>query len=193
MFMMNYRVCGTIRSQSDDTRLKISGYMVIDNRLRLWEGSTTSSASLAPLALDYLQYSYFISEYSFSIYSFAISNTSPPNTTYSFSGTAGSLYMERSSGGAMGDLMWFLENGTGNWTNWTGEDFFCFHEDLTAYDLYNEMHELAPIIRLTNLDYIQNDTILNPPVWCDILLTKTGPVGQDTPQVPPPPTGFAIK
>ena len=100
---------------------------------------------------------------------------------YSFFGSPGVFYMERADFG-MGDLMWSLDNGSGSWSEWIGEDFHFFHEDMTPYDLFNEWDKLAPIIQLRCLDYLFFDPILGgcENIHTDIVLTRTTPVPEPT-------------
>lgn len=163
----NYSVNGTLKKSNDQQIFNVCGHMIIDDTLRLWIGGPPSPP--APLGLKNAQFSYFIPEYSLTV------------NEYSFFGSAGSFYMERSDFG-MGDLMWFLDYGCGNWTNWTGEHFHFFHENMTPYDLFNEWNQLAPIIQLTCLDYLFYDPILGgcENICTDIVLERNHPVPEPT-------------
>ena len=161
--LWNYNVNGTIQKDNADQIFNVTGNIVIDDTLRMWSGG--SQAPPAPPGLENAQFSYFIPEYSLEI------------NEYSFLGSAGNFYMERFELD-MGDIMWFLEDGSGDWTSWTGESFNFFHADMTPYDLFNEWDVLAPIIQLTSLDYLYFDPILGgcENIYTDIVLTRTSAV-----------------
>ena len=173
--LFNYTVSGTLENTDDHTQFTVSGNIIIDDTLRLWAGSASDPAPEAPPELGNNQYSYFIPKYSLKI-----TETLSPHNSYDFLGTSGNFYIERPAPLGIGDLMWFLDNGAGSWNEWTGENFYWYHEDTTLYDLYTEMAELAPIIRLTSLDYRFNDPIFSDSVNTDIVLTRFAPVPEPT-------------
>lgn len=142
--LWNYSADGKI--VNDNQVYTVTGNVVIDDTLRLWSGDLSIPAPPAT-EIGNNQYSYFISQYSFNI-----SCESSPQSAYHFQGTGGSFYMERFDS-MMGDLMWFLDNGSGEWDYWIGEHFYFYHSDWTLYDLFSEMDVLAPYIRLTETWY----------------------------------------
>jgi hypothetical protein len=164
--LWNYNVNGTIQKGDDDQIFNISGHMTIDDTLRLWMGNPPWIAPPAPSGLENGQFSYFIPEYSLKI------------DEYSFFGSAGNFYMEKMENG-VGDIMWFLEDGSGDWTEWTGEDFrFFYPGDTTLNAIFNEWGKLAPTIQLRCLDYMDYDPIFGGTNnWnTDIVLTRGAPV-----------------
>ena len=164
-----YEASGSLKNIGDDRQFEISDSVVIDDSLRLWNGSTETPAPLASTALGNNQYSYFISSYSFEISEIATSDQ------YSFSGDSGCFYIERFDSG-IGDLMWFLDDGSGNWHTWTGENFHWFHSDMSSCNLFDETNKLAPIIQLTALDYFFDDPIFSVSVNTELWLSKTNPI-----------------
>ncbi len=158
-----YTACGLIRRSNSPTELYVSGAVIVDPTFRLWGSSPPDPAPLPP---GNNQYSYYISGYSLCTYS-----CEQPRVAYHFSGTKGSLYIERDDSG-LGDLMWFLEGGTGNLTECYGENFLFYNSDMSDYDMYDQIHVLAPFIRLTDLQIPPDNPILQHPMNCDVMLTK---------------------
>lgn len=166
-----YEVNGNIENRGTDTnQFLVSGNMIIDDTLKLWGGG------IAPEELGSYQYSYSIESYSFEIIDVA-----KPSQKYSFSGDKGSFYMERSHM-SMGDDMWFLENGTGEWSDWIGELMCWYNDDFSAYDIFNNINVLAPVISLKFLAYLTDDPIINEMNYTDILLTRSDKVSEPVPE-----------
>ncbi len=163
----NYSADGTI--VNDNQVYTVTGNVVIDDTLRLWSGDSSMPATPATEIENY-QYSYFISQYSFKI-----SCDSSPHSIFLFQGTGGNFYMERMDD-MMGDLMWFFDNGSGEWDYWIGESFYFYHLDRTQYDLFSEIDVLAPYVRLSDTWYglgLGEDWLY---ASTDITLSRSAPI-----------------
>jgi PEP-CTERM motif len=137
-----YAVNGSIADNQQDT-LQIAGGLYIDDQLRSWDGGqAVTSGSPA-------QYQYSITGYSLQV------------GNYAFSGKSGSLFMDS----AIGDLMWFLNDGVGPWQEWGGENFYFFNADGSPAQVidsseHHYINSLSPLIELTGLLSNPNDPIL---------------------------------
>lgn len=160
-----YSARGTVTRSNPPTEFYISGAVMIDPTLRLWHGSPSDPADPAPLPPGNNQYSYHIPGYSLCAYTME-----QPRAVYHFCGTGGSLYIERTDTD-LGSLEWFLEKGTGTLPKCWGEEFRFYNDDMSDYDMFNQIHILAPFIRLT---YLMTQDIPNfeQPVNCDVMLAK---------------------
>ena len=140
--LWSYSAHGTVVDSGNISR-EILGSMIMSDDLMYWH----SNDPIPPgTELIDQQYKYLISDFSLNV------------GEYSFSGQSGSLYFEMfymdPATLVLGDIMWFLSNGTGDWNEWIGEHFYFYHADGTPYEYPSayEYAELAPIIRLTHLD-----------------------------------------
>lgn len=161
-----YAASGNLSRSNSPTQLQVSGVISFDPTLRLWSGSSSSPADPAPATLGNSQYSYFIPAYELFFYTIE-----QPRAIYRFSGTAGCLYVERMDQD-LGDVMWFLENGSGDLNKCYGEVFSGYLDDLSDWNMFAELATLPPFIRLTGLQIPPGDPIFSHPVNCDIMLTK---------------------
>ncbi len=155
-----YVASGTVKRSNAKTELQVSGVLLLDPTLRLLNGSP------APLPPGNNQFSYLIPGYSLCIYSLE-----QPRAVYHFSGSEGSLYIERTDQ-YLGDLMWFLENGSGVITSCFGEHFECYDSNMSDYDLFNQLAILPPFIRLISLQSPPDHPILSQVDGCNVMLTK---------------------
>jgi hypothetical protein len=139
--------------------------MVISDQLWGWPVGNTKVADPMPAQ----QYGYSIDGYNLGV------------GNNSFAGQDGSLYMEW-FGSSLGDVMWFLDNGTGGWNQWIGEVFTFYNTDNTLYAA-SWYVDLAPVIELTGLDYLQDDEqILSQTPTLELRLERTGPVYAAVPE-----------
>ena len=175
-----YTACGQVKIYYDayghnvDGRMEfdirtytVTGNLIIDDTLRLWEGGEGPAQPATHIGNG--TYSYFIPRYSL-----CLLDVSSPQDVRLFTGNSGNFYMERGNG-HMWDIMWFLDNGRGIWDDWWGNGFFFYHSDWTPYDLYSEIGVLAPYIRLESVcGILCGQDILN--ATTDITLSRVAPV-----------------
>lgn len=156
----HYTVAGSVTDKGGQL-LTISGWVDFDDQLRYW-----GSGLVVPIdETGYMQIKFAIIGYSLQVGS------------YAFSGAQGSLYMELVMNPGVtqpGDFMWFLEEGTGSWSKWTGEEFHFLNEDGTYKERSaGAYRNLANSILLKAFDYNVEDPVL-PKESSDfkILLTR---------------------
>ncbi|WP_028583124.1 hypothetical protein [Desulfogranum mediterraneum] len=179
---LNYAVYGSAQIP-EGLRFRIAGTVTIDPTLRYYRANNVPGDPAAP-ELEYRKYSYFIPSYSLAIFNFF--ENLPPDfkKIYRFAGAAGCLYMERGPSG-IDDLQWYLLEGTPDWSEWEGNEFGCYDEDLNRFNLYEEMYSLPPVILLGRFETQKGGIVFNESsggIW----LTKLGPVAQGATGIAPP-------
>lgn len=161
--LWSYSAHGTVVDSGNIIR-EILGSMVISDDLMYWH----SNDPIPPgTELIDQKYNYLISDFSLNV------------GEYSFSGQSGFLYFEVGYHGGIlhksSDAQWGFLNCTGDWNQWLGDPFYFYHADGTPYDHTSpyEYAALAPIIRLTHLDFLFNDPIFSTPdPYLDLWLVR---------------------